>query len=378
MKLSFPEHHLFQILKRFENQHLPIDLFLSHYFRAHRALGSKDRQLISESIYGMIRWCSLLDYLVGNKTSWEKRYAIFRWFQPNNYLYVNSIPLSVRVSAPSSLFSKLEEDHGQERAIQICQIFNTPAPVTIRINPLKTTREALLAYFQSHSGAFVCPVSPLGIQFKKRTPLMALSQYKEGLFDIQDEGSQIVASLVKVEPGDQVLDYCAGAGGKTLAFAHRMKNRGQIYLHDIRATILTEARRRLKRCGLQNFQFLTPEHPQLTYLKKKMNWVLVDVPCSGTGTLRRHPNQKWQFSLEGLDQLVAKQRVIFKQALEYLHPKGKIVYATCSILKAENEKQLERFLKLYNLKLISDPFISLPTFGGMDGFFAAVMERAHR
>lgn len=374
MKLKFPEYHLFQALKQFESQHLPLDLFLRHYFLAHKALGSKDRQLISEAVYGMIRWRLLLDYLIGIHPSWEKRYGVFRVFQPNNYLYVNAIPLHTRVSTSPELFATLEQDYGQTKAIGLCQAWNFSAPLTVRINPLKTTREALMTQLKSFEIS-PCHHSKWGIQFKKRIPLLGTPQYKAGLFEIQDEASQLVASLIRAQPGDQVLDYCAGSGGKTLAFAHRLKNQGQIYLHDLRPLILAQARKRLGRAGIQNVQFLTPDHQQLNKLKKKMNWVLVDVPCTGTGTWRRHPEEKWRFSSKKLEYFVNKQQVIFKEALSYMDPKGKIVYATCSLLKAENEKQIEKFIKLYNLELVGEPFHSLPSYGGMDGFFAATLKQ---
>jgi len=147
MKISFPEYHLYQILKRFDNQHLPLDLFLSHYFRANKALGSKDRLVISEAIYGMTRWKSLLDFLVDKHPSWEKRYAVYQNIHPEQYLYANSIPLHVRVSFPKDLFALLEENYGQEKATRLCQICNTPAPTTVRVNPLKTTRDILLKQF---------------------------------------------------------------------------------------------------------------------------------------------------------------------------------------------------------------------------------------
>jgi 16S rRNA (cytosine967-C5)-methyltransferase len=373
MKISFPEHHLFQLLKRFENQHLPLDLFLSHYFRANTALGSKDRQFIAHAVYGISRWKSLLDYLIGSNPSWEQRYALFRSFQPANYLVANTIPLHVRVSFPKVLFSLLEEGYGQEKAIHLCQICNTEAPITIRVNPLKITRTELLEQWKVRYEAAACEQAPFGIQFKKRIPLASLPEFKEGLFEIQDEASQLVAALLKAQPGQQVLDYCAGAGGKTLAFAHQMENKGQIYLHDIRPSILEQARKRLKRAGIQNGQFLPAGHVALTKMKKKMDWVLVDVPCSGTGTLRRNPDQKWKFSLALLNRLVGQQRMIFEKGLSYLKPGGKIIYSTCSILQAENEKQIKHFLQTYDLKLDAPPFVSLPSYDGMDGFFAAVL-----
>jgi 16S rRNA (cytosine967-C5)-methyltransferase len=370
MKISFPEYHLFQLLKRFDNQHLPLDLFLSHYFKAHRALGSKDRLLIAQATYGMTRWKGLLDYLIGPSPTWDQRYALFRSFQPSNYLSLNTIPLNIRLSFPNELLLLLIESHGEESAIHHCQVCNTEAPITVRINPMKTSREALLNKWKTLYEASPCKHAIYGIQFKKRIPLISLPEFKEGLFEIQDEASQLVASLIQAKPGDQVLDYCSGAGGKTLAFAHTLHNKGQIYLHDVRPVILEQARKRLHRAGIQNAQFLPAGDRALMALHSKMDWVLVDAPCSGTGTLRRNPDQKWKFSLPLLNRLVGQQRMIFEKALSFVKPGGSIIYATCSILKAENERQVEHFLKHYNLMIASPPFISLPSYGGMDGFFA--------
>ncbi len=375
MKLSFPEHHLFQLLKRYENQHLALDLFLSQYFKANKALGSKDRQLIAHAVYGMSRFKLLLDYLAGPAPNWEQRYAIFRSFQPNSYLSVNTIPLHVRVSFPEELFTLLKDAYGEEKAIELCQISNTEAPIAVRINPLKTTRAEMLSKWQAEYDVVPCEHSPFGIQFKKRVPLTSFPEFKEGFFEIQDEASQLAAALVKVKPQELALDYCSGAGGKTLGFAHLMKNTGQVFLHDIRANILEQARKRLKRAGIQNGQFLPAGHLALGKLKKKMDWVLVDAPCTGTGTLRRNPDQKWRFSVEMLERLVGQQRMIFEKGLSYLKPGGKIVYATCSMLPAENERQIEHFMKVYDLKLVDQPFVSLPSYGGMDGFFAATLSR---
>ncbi|MCC5832123.1 MAG: RsmB/NOP family class I SAM-dependent RNA methyltransferase [Chlamydiales bacterium] len=369
MKLSFQEYHLFQLLRRFENQHLPLDLFLSQYFRAHKQLGSKDRKAIAEAVYGMCRWQSLLDHLVDGHPSWEKRYACFRGFQPDHYLYVNTIPLHIRVSFPRELFSLLVENYGEEKAARLCQVCNTEAPIAVRVNPLKSTRDELLKRWEEFD-VIPCKHSELGIQFRKRAPLVSLPEFKEGLFEIQDEASQCAARIMKVKPGEQALDYCAGAGGKTLAFAPQMENQGQIYLHDIRPYILDQAKKRLKRAGIQNAQFLHPKHPHLETLKKKMDWVFVDAPCTGTGTLRRNPDQKWKFSFALLNRLVGQQRMIFERALSFVKPGGHIVYATCSLLRPENEKQVAHFIETYNLQMEGEPFVSLPSYGEMDGFFA--------
>lgn len=374
MKYPFSQHHLFQSLKRFENQSLPIDFFLSQYFRDHKALGPDERRHISESIYGMCRHRSLLDYFVGENPSWEKRYQIFQTLEPERYYENSTIPLSTRLSVPEELLSVLEEDYGQKEAISLCKILQTQAPVTVRVNPTKISREELCSRWQEHDPLMTVH-SPLGIRLPRRLPLFAMPEFKEGLFEVQDEASQISASFIRVEPGEHVLDYCAGSGGKTLAFAHRMNNKGQIYLHDIRPSVLDQARKRLKRAGIQNAQFLDAGHPQMKRLKNKVDWVLVDVPCTGTGTFRRNPDQKWKFTRSLLAQLIEEQKKIFESALSYVKKGGHIVYATCSLLKAENENQAEYFIKTYGLEYSGDPFSALPKEGEMDGFFTVALKK---
>jgi 16S rRNA C967 or C1407 C5-methylase (RsmB/RsmF family) len=155
-----------------------------------------------------------------------------------------------------------------------------------------------------------------------------------------------------------------------------MEHKGQIYLHDIRPFALQEAKKRLKRAGIQNSQILLPESPHLSKLKKKMDWVLVDAPCTGTGTLRRNPDMKWKFDETILPRLVGQQRAIFEKALSFLHPEGRIVYGTCSLLEAENQLQLEHFLKTYSLVVEGEVFQTFPAKGEMDGFFGVVLKRA--
>jgi 16S rRNA C967 or C1407 C5-methylase (RsmB/RsmF family) len=217
--------------------------------------------------------------------------------------------------------------------------------------------------------------SPLGITFQKKINFFELPEFKEGLFEVQDEGSQLLAFLVKAKPGQQVLDYCAGSGGKTLAFAPSMQNKGQIFLHDVRPKALLECRKRLRRAGIQNAQTVAHDSPKLSKLKKKMDWVLVDAPCTGTGTLRRNPDMKWKFSQEILSRLIGQQRMIFEKALSYMRPEGRIVYATCSILQEENQEQIEHFLKTYSLELEGETFQTFPALGGMDGFFGAILKK---
>lgn len=375
MKISFQEHHLLQILKRYVNQSLPLDLFLSLYFRSNKALGANDRRIIAEDIYGLMRWKALIDHLLFKKDlTWENRYAFYKQFRPEDYQLTSSIPVHLRASFPEPLFSLLVQQYGEKKAFEICLISNTQAPTTLRINPIKTTREFLLNLWKDTYPISACTHSAFGIVFHKRAPLFSFPEFKQGLFEVQDEGSQLLASLIKAKPGDHVLDYCAGSGGKTLAFAHNLQQKGVLYLHDIREHALEQAQKRLARAGIQNAQILPPNHSQLEKLKKKIDWVLVDAPCSGTGTVRRNPDMKEKFNLEMLSRLVGQQRHIFEKALSFLNPKGKIVYATCSLLQDENEKQIDHFLNTYSLEVV-ETFFSVPTKGGMDGFFAATMQR---
>lgn len=355
--MKFREHHLQQILNDFKAQHLPLDVFLNRYFRAHGALGSKDRKCLSETVYETIRWESLFNYL---------KYPVNP--NPYDFLQREEIPAHIRVSFPETLYHELVSAYGEERAWKICLASNSKAPTTIRINPLKTTREALLLKWRGVYETRPCTDSPWGIVFAQRVNFYELAEFKEGLFEVQDEASQLISQLVAAKPKQWVLDYCAGAGGKTLAFAPLLENTGQIYLHDIRASALQEARKRLNRAGIQNVQFGI--HPRL---KKKMDWVLVDAPCSGTGTLRRNPDIKWKFDLTRLSNTLQEQRKIFAEAYTYLKSGGSIVYATCSILPQENQQQAAYFSQTHGLQITKE-FQNFPEDGGGDGFYGAVLK----
>lgn len=373
-RIPFREHHLFFLLEAYEAQTLPLDLFIHHYFREHKALGSKDRAFIAEIAYKLTRWQKLIDYLCKGE-SWKEIFEEYLKLDFDELQKNEEIPIDVRVSCPDELFTLLTDHYGLEQATKICLTNNKPAPTVIRVNTSKISRDHLFGKWKRLYGISPTKHSPDGIIFHKKVNFFELQEFKDGFFEVQDEGSQMVAKLVKPTPGQQVLDYCAGSGGKTLAFAPQMQGKGQIHLHDIRTRVLLEARKRLKRAGIQNNQIHAPDSPQLEKLKKKMDWVLVDAPCSGTGTYRRNPDMKWKFSQEMLTRLVGQQRTIFEKGLSFLRPDGRIVYATCSILKEENEKQVEHFIKTYSLEIEGEPFSSLPAPGEMDGFFGVVLKK---
>jgi 16S rRNA (cytosine(967)-C(5))-methyltransferase len=416
----FRQHHFFELLNNFDPEKGPIDLFISLYLRHNPQLGSKDRLYVVERIYTYLRWKLLIETVldrhgVSGEDRKEALLAILESKVSTNHQSETAqerdlsqvsgspapsmlqtderrrlgfeqdlISLSkdptlepyIRVSFPKNLYEALERTFG-EKTPSICLACNESAPFVLRVNTLKTTRVALCEMLRAQ-GIEVEEdlLAPQALRLSRRVNLFSLPEFKAGYFEVQDAGSQIVADLVRAQPGESVLDFCAGAGGKTLAFAPKLQNRGQIFLHDIREEALLEAKKRLKRAGIQNAQIVSHrEERRLKTLKKHMDWVLVDAPCSGTGTLRRNPDMKWKFSEEMVSRLSYEQREIFSEAFSYLKPGGTIVYATCSLLKEENDDQCEYFLTTYPLTLVGVPFRSIPMHGGMDGFFAVCLQR---
>lgn len=352
--VPFRHHHLISLLDLFKYEKTPLDVLMRHYFRQHKALGSKDRAWISETLYHYVRWKNVYDTL---------------GLDPKGPLpTIEHLPLFLRLGTTEKLFECLKKAYEEETAISICQINQTRAPVTIRANTLKNSRDDLLKKLSTEFSASPTPFSKQGILFDSKINFAALPEFQEGLFEVQDEASQLGSALVQPSLKDQILDYCAGAGGKSLAIAPTLQHSGQIYLHDIRPQALQEAKKRCKRAGIQNVQFSLPPG------KKSMDWVIVDVPCSGTGTYRRNPDLKWKFDTLNLSSLIQEQQSIFEKALSYLSTGGTIVYMTCSILPEENEAQIDYFEKKHSLQT-TEKFQTLPLLNGMDGFFAVSLKK---
>jgi len=368
---NFCNTHTIAFLKKWDTTRAPLDQSLSDYFRSHKSLGANDRRTIGEWVYTLVRWQSLFDILDTSK-NFSKRLHLLQQKPIAEWTSEETFPLYSRLGLSPYLWEVFKNNYGTEKAYLIAEQSNTPGPICVRANLIKTTREELLRMWAGKFGVQSSPRTATGILFSKREPLFSLPEFKQGFFEVQDEGSQLLAELIDVKPGDRVLDYCGGSGGKSLAFAPRMKGKGEIYLHDIRKSALIEAARRFRRAGVQNAQILATDHPSLPKLTGKMNWVLVDVPCSGTGTLRRNPDMKWKIDAEMVERLKEEQRTIFKQALRYVKPGGRIVYATCSILSEENESQVEFFLKEFPIILEKPPLKLLPEADGPDGFYGAV------
>ncbi|CDJ39352.1 NOL1/NOP2/sun family domain-containing protein, putative [Eimeria tenella] len=379
---AFRVRHLEQALQLYyaphTTGHLPLDLFLRHYYKCNKSVGSQDKKFITQHIYQIVKWKGLLDHVTPPPASWSSRIRTYfvsdRWkLQTQN----EKLPPSTRTSFPPDLFNRIQNAYGTAKAIHICNTLNEEAPTYLRTNTLAITRDRLYNYLLNKGIAVEkSPNSPYALVLPQRQRLGDLPEFHRGYFEIQDEASQLAALKVEVKPGDKVLDYCAGSGGKSLAFGPQMMNKGKIYLHDVRERMLQEAKKRLKRAGITNYTIVEPGNPTLSKLLGAMDWVVCDVPCSGTGALRRNPEMKWKYKDEKLMDFVALQRHIFSSALQYAKPKtGKIVYITCSILDEENVHQAKFFCQKHGLVLTEPPFHSLPTSHGMDGFFCAIFSR---
>jgi 16S rRNA (cytosine967-C5)-methyltransferase len=267
----------------------------------------------------------------------------------------------------------------------------------LRVNLLKadrkTARHALAAEGVATEPT---PLSPVGLRLDKRAPLSGLAAFRDGLFDVQDEGSQIAALMAGARPGMRVVDFCAGAGGKTLALAAGMANRGKLVACDVSADRLERAGRRLRRAGVGNVErrALSSEHDK--WVRRHaggFDRVVVDAPCLGTGTWRRNPDAKWRSQPNDLSELIERQQQILRSAARLVRPGGRLVYVTCSLLREEDEAQAEAFLAaepgfalmpassvwretIGGVSPGGDRYLFLtPARHGTDGFFVAVFER---
>ncbi|PZQ56342.1 MAG: rRNA cytosine-C5-methylase [Phenylobacterium zucineum] len=304
------------------------------------------------------------------------------------------MPEEVRVECPAWALDPLRQRFGASFAREMAAML-VPPSLDLRVNPLRTTREAVLAALRRLDlDAAPCPMAPQGVRIAERPSLSRLPMLKTGEAEIQDEGSQLVALLVDASPGDRVVDFCAGAGGKTLAMATQMQNKGLVVACDVAEGRLKRAAERFRGAGLHNIQTRLLSSERDKWVKRHkggFDRVLVDAPCSGTGTWRRNPDARWREQEEaGLEALVALQAEILDSAARLVKPGGRLVYATCSLLPAENEAQVETFLAAHpdfqvvplseaapQVRDSAHPaYLSLtPARHATDGFFAAVMVR---
>ncbi|SFB16924.1 16S rRNA (cytosine967-C5)-methyltransferase [Collimonas sp. OK607] len=393
----------------------PADGTLSRYFRDHPKLGSRERGVVAEAVYGLLRNKAIytsfaesgngptmrrmtllgladavsiesLGGLSDEETEWLKRVA-----EINRDL----MPPLMRSNLPQWLFDKLVARDGEAATLELAHAMNQPAPLDLRVNSLKANREEVVTTLAE--APILCvptPYAPLGLRVIKKPTLQNLPLFKSGAIEVQDEGSQLLAQIVGAKRGEMVVDFCAGAGGKTLALGATMRNTGRLYAFDVSEKRLAKLKPRMARSGLSNIHPVLIAHENDGKVKRlagKIDRVLVDAPCSGLGTLRRNPDVKWRQTPEAIGEMNVKQIAILSSAARLVKSGGRLVYGTCSLLDEENEAIAAQFLashedfSLVPMKDVlaeqkialemGDYLKLLPHKHQTDGFFAAVFVR---
>lgn len=358
----------------------PADRLLSNYFRQRRYIGSKDKRAIAELFYGALRRRSELIYLLENNTLEiisQNIVAVYQQLIGNNLSQIftgeryapakldsstasalskvsaddlQAAPEHVQLNIPEWLTPQLKESLGTHYQAEM-QACNQRANTDLRVNLLKSTLEqSKQALLEQQIDFTQTEISPWGLRLDKNIPLQNLKQFNQGWFEVQDEGSQILALLVNAKAGDRVVDFCAGGGGKSLAMSATMQNKGSVLAMDVHDRRLAQLQKRAKRAGAHNIRTRVLSSEQDSWVKRNTQTadiVLVDAPCTGTGTWRRNPDSRWNLSHSDIDELTQLQSSILNSASRLVKPGGTLFYATCSVLSAENEAQTEQFLNVH-------------------------------
>lgn len=420
------------LLEAIGAERAPADDVVAEYFRRHRFAGVKDRAAISKHIYGVLRRRGQIDWWLEHQgASPDARHrllaelALFEEWNPEAIARAcdgdrfrpraldegeralvdalagakpqhRDMPPAARGNFPDWLLPYLDRALGRDLMREMAAM-EGEAPLDLRVNTLKTTRaKALAALEEEGIEALRTPLSPLGLRVFGRVPLGGLDVFRSGAVEVQDEGSQVAAALADARSGMRVVDFCAGAGGKTLALAASMENRGHLVACEVSSKRLERATQRLRRAGASIVQRVPLSNERDKWVKKhaaSFDRVFVDAPCTGTGTWRRNPDAKWRLKQEDVTELAALQAEILDSAQRLVKPGGRLIYATCSLLMEENEDQIARFLETHpdfaalpvasvwaetlegDCPARADALRLSPARNGTDGFFVAVMAR---
>ncbi|MFC3533508.1 RsmB/NOP family class I SAM-dependent RNA methyltransferase [Vogesella facilis] len=392
----------------------PADAVLSAFFRENNKLGAADRHLIAETSFACLRHLELLRHLCAPRIN-TRRLALATLVRigGSNLRELESVTkegenewlasikgaelpadINVRAGLPGWVVGMLaEQDEGE--VVALGKGLASAAPLDLRVNSLKMRRDEAVVYLRdSGIDCEPTPYSPLGIRLKGKPALAKHPLFVQGAIEVQDEGSQLLGLLTGARRGEMVVDFCAGAGGKTLLLGAQMASTGRLYAFDISEKRLANLKPRLARSGLSNVNSTLIAHENDTKVKRlagKADRVLVDAPCSGLGTLRRNPDLKYRQSPESVAELNVKQAAILASAARLVRAGGRLVYATCSLLPAENQAIVEAFLAAnpdfsllpanallaeQKIALDTGDYLSLrPHLHNSDGFFAAVLQR---
>ncbi len=408
-----------ELLRRLLPFDAPADAVVSAFFRQHRGLGPRERHALAETAYAVLRRRLLFQHLAqSGRGPLERRLVLLGWQGDDDFLRAalddgeagwlahgrgidpQTLPDKLRHNLPDWLAGALRAQIGAAEFDALAQALLQPAPLDLRVNLLKAKREAVRDELAA-AGIDALPTrwSPWGLRLAGKPAVNRLGAFARGEFEVQDEGSQLLVLLTDPKRGEMVVDFCAGAGGKTLALGAAMRNTGRLYAWDTSAHRLDALKPRLARSGLSNVHPARLAHERDERIKRlagKIQRVLVDAPCSGLGTLRRNPDLKWRQSPQSVAELQAKQQAILAGAARLLAPGGRLVYATCSLLQAENEAVAEAFTEARSQVFEPLPAARLleqagvagaaeldsggclrlwPHRHGTDGFFAAVWQR---
>lgn len=402
------------------------DKQVSQYLRAHHELGARDRHVVAETIYAVLRHRRVLAHLAQSGSgALERRLVLlgavyhtngtaaatlaqmqtaveateYDWLASVITAPIHDLPPDVRSNLPDPWWQALVAVYGESDGLALATALNDNAPLDLRVNTVKSSPEAVLVALD-HAGipAQPCPFAPLGIRVAGKPLLQKLDIFTSGAIEVQDEGSQLLTHLLGAKRGEMVADFCAGAGGKTLAIGALMRNTGRLYAFDVAAHRLAKLKPRLARSGLSNVHIIAIESEgdiRVKRLRDKFDRVLVDAPCSGMGTLRRNPDLKWRHGIDSVARLSELQAAILARAARLVKIGGTLVYATCSVLPAENQDIVSAFLAAHpDFKCLSaaevlaerkialpdsaycgDFLQLLPHLHQTDGFFAACLQR---
>ncbi|MES2019511.1 MAG: RsmB/NOP family class I SAM-dependent RNA methyltransferase [Pseudomonadota bacterium] len=404
-----------EVLREILRFSAPADTTLSRYFKDHPRLGSRERGAVAEGIYAILRNKSFFtDFAEAGQSPTMRRLTILglaeavgmdslgglteeetAFLERIKEIDRTLMPAQMRSNLPKWLFDKFVAQYGEAETLQLADALNQPAPLDLRVNSIKATRDEVQAGLaEAPIDAQPMPYAPLGLRVLKKPSLQNLPLFKSGAIEVQDEGSQVLSQIVGAKRGEMVVDFCAGAGGKTLALGALMRNTGRLYAFDISEKRLAKLKPRMARSGLSNVHPVQIAHERDAKIKRlagKIDRVLVDAPCSGLGTLRRNPDVKWRQKIEAIAEMQVKQASILDGAARLLKGGGRLVYATCSLLDEENDFIVAQFLAahpefdlvpmhqvLAEQKIaleMGDYLKLLPHKHQTDGFFAAVMQR---
>ncbi|MBX9916221.1 MAG: RsmB/NOP family class I SAM-dependent RNA methyltransferase [Nitrosomonas sp.] len=394
----------------------PADAIMRRFFRENPMLGGQDRAFIAETVFGILRHRFFLETLANNITPRALVLAYLAKFQGMNLRELAPLiseteskwlaeikgskpdtqPLTIQAEFPAWVVEKLQHGMPDSDILDLGLSLQQPAPLDLRVNTILAKRaEVLETLAQEGIEAQATPYSPCGIRLTGKPAINRHALFLSGKIEVQDEGSQLLGYLLAPKRGEMVVDFCAGAGGKSLLLGALMNSKGRLYAFDVSEKRLSNLKPRFKRSGLSNLhtQRIADENDsKIKRLSGKIDRVLVDAPCSGLGTLRRNPDLKWRQSAQSIEELKAKQAAILSAAAGLLKPGGRLVYATCSFLPEENQAVIGDFLATHpqftllncaellsqqKIPLNTGEFLQLsPRLHQTDGFFAAALIRA--